>query len=300
MAYFIFLKYLRSLEEFRKNPHVKIPPKSPCANFQTLGIFKNQILFGKQISSLSAQPAHLDFRPRHGPLLLSFPTGRSPPPTGPRPLGRPSWPARQWRPTRLPPSSRGSASSRAAFTPLRTRLTGWPHPSSLTSGFARVRPRRHRLSPLRQHRPASHLGMPHEPLPPHHHSPLILPPLNLAPAFNGVRAIKAAVIPATPPRRSPQPLPSTLAPITSHPSPSSPLLLSRVGAPPHRAPRPPPRSLDARLPHCRPRLGEPPTELPAFHSSSPAPWPAPLDTGTAGGQSSDELGAAVHGRSTVD
>jgi hypothetical protein len=30
-----------SLEEFRKNPHVKISPKSPCANFQSLGIFKN-------------------------------------------------------------------------------------------------------------------------------------------------------------------------------------------------------------------------------------------------------------------
>jgi hypothetical protein len=43
MAYFIFLKYLRRLEEFRKNPHVKIPPKSPCANFQSRGIFKNSI-----------------------------------------------------------------------------------------------------------------------------------------------------------------------------------------------------------------------------------------------------------------
>jgi hypothetical protein len=32
---------LRSLEEFRKNPHVKIPPKSPCANFQSLCIFEN-------------------------------------------------------------------------------------------------------------------------------------------------------------------------------------------------------------------------------------------------------------------
>jgi hypothetical protein len=31
MAYYIFLKSLRSLEEFRKNLHVKIPPKSPCA-----------------------------------------------------------------------------------------------------------------------------------------------------------------------------------------------------------------------------------------------------------------------------
>jgi hypothetical protein len=52
MAYFIFLKYLRSLEEFRKNPHVKIRPKSPCANFQSLGIFKILIfLFEKEFSS---------------------------------------------------------------------------------------------------------------------------------------------------------------------------------------------------------------------------------------------------------
>jgi hypothetical protein len=49
MAYFIFLKYLRSLEEFRKNPHVKIPPKSPCANFQSLGIFRNLIFIQKGI-----------------------------------------------------------------------------------------------------------------------------------------------------------------------------------------------------------------------------------------------------------
>jgi hypothetical protein len=49
MAYFIFLKYLRSLEEFRKNPHVKIPPKSTYANFQSLGIFKNVIFIQKGI-----------------------------------------------------------------------------------------------------------------------------------------------------------------------------------------------------------------------------------------------------------
>jgi hypothetical protein len=41
MAYCIFLKSLRSPEEFSKNSHVKIPPKSPCANFQSLCIFKN-------------------------------------------------------------------------------------------------------------------------------------------------------------------------------------------------------------------------------------------------------------------
>jgi hypothetical protein len=60
MAYFIFLKYLRSLEEFRKNPHVKSPPKSPCANFQSLGIFKNLMFYSKrnflQISAHPAQP----------------------------------------------------------------------------------------------------------------------------------------------------------------------------------------------------------------------------------------------------
>jgi hypothetical protein len=49
MAYFIFLKYLRNLEEFRKNTHVKIPPKSPCANSQNLDIFKNLIFIQKEI-----------------------------------------------------------------------------------------------------------------------------------------------------------------------------------------------------------------------------------------------------------
>jgi hypothetical protein len=50
MAYFIFLKYFRSLQEFRKkNPHIKIPPKSPCANFQSLCIFKNLIFIQKGI-----------------------------------------------------------------------------------------------------------------------------------------------------------------------------------------------------------------------------------------------------------
>jgi hypothetical protein len=49
MPYFIFLKYLDSLEDFRKTPHVKIPPKSPCANFQSLGIFKNSIFIRKGI-----------------------------------------------------------------------------------------------------------------------------------------------------------------------------------------------------------------------------------------------------------
>jgi hypothetical protein len=50
MSYYIFLKSLRSLEEFRKNPHVKIPPKSPSTISQSPAIIKNQILFGKEFS----------------------------------------------------------------------------------------------------------------------------------------------------------------------------------------------------------------------------------------------------------
>jgi hypothetical protein len=50
MAYYIFLKSLRSLEEFRKNPHVKILPKSPT-NFPSLGKFKIQFLFERNYSS---------------------------------------------------------------------------------------------------------------------------------------------------------------------------------------------------------------------------------------------------------
>jgi hypothetical protein len=60
MSYYIFLKSLGSLEEFRKNPHIKIPPKSPCIDFQSLGIFKNLIFIPKriflQIPAQSAQP----------------------------------------------------------------------------------------------------------------------------------------------------------------------------------------------------------------------------------------------------
>jgi hypothetical protein len=76
MAYYTFLKSLRSLEEFRKNPHVKIPPKSPSTNFQILGKFKNPIFNSEIIFSLLsawptlrpiwtlAQPAHRPRRPR--------------------------------------------------------------------------------------------------------------------------------------------------------------------------------------------------------------------------------------------
>jgi hypothetical protein len=105
MEYFIFLKSLRSLEEFRKNPRVKIPPKSPCAHFQSLGIFKNQIIFGKEFSpSLSAHP---DFQPS----LFFFQRADfpSPPPLG---LDLPAGPAHPHGPTGhllIPPTPEPSA-----------------------------------------------------------------------------------------------------------------------------------------------------------------------------------------------
>jgi hypothetical protein len=84
MAYYIFLKSLRSLEEFRKNPHIKIPPKSLSTNFQSLGKFKNPIFNSEIIFPC--------FRPGQpcGPFDLwpSQPTGRAVP-AGRNSPGRP-------------------------------------------------------------------------------------------------------------------------------------------------------------------------------------------------------------------
>jgi hypothetical protein len=92
MAYYIFLKSLRSLEEFRKNPHVKILPKSPSTKFQSLGKFKNPIFNSEIIFPC--------FRPGQpcGPFGLwpNQPTGRTVP-VGPNSPGRPIQPARRSR-----------------------------------------------------------------------------------------------------------------------------------------------------------------------------------------------------------
>jgi hypothetical protein len=73
MTYYIFLKSLRSQEEFRKNPHVKIPPKSPSTNFQSLGKFKN-LIFNSEILFLDFGPVDLAAHPASQP---SQPTGRT-------------------------------------------------------------------------------------------------------------------------------------------------------------------------------------------------------------------------------
>jgi hypothetical protein len=119
MAYYIFLKSLRSLEEFRKNPHVKIPPKSPCANFQSLDKFKNPI-FNSEI------------------LFLRFRPGR---PCGP--LGR--WPSRpRWTLSSHGPNSTLSAQLAHVLMvylwkyvfPFGSRLPSWPPPSRLSIKWA--------------------------------------------------------------------------------------------------------------------------------------------------------------------
>jgi hypothetical protein len=155
MAYYIFLKSLRSLEEFRKNPHIKIPPKSSPTNFQSIGTFKNQIFIQKRIfPSLLDQSAQRPVGPAASRPIQSFglatatffPTGRSPSPHWAS-ASRPAQPAtHRWRPARLPPPSWGNASPRAAFTPLRARLIGGPHLSSPSSSSARAQPRRRRIS----------------------------------------------------------------------------------------------------------------------------------------------------------
>jgi hypothetical protein len=63
MACYIFLKSLRSLEEFRKNPHVKIPPNLLLQISKALVNSKIQFLIQKFFSLLSARPTPRPVRP---------------------------------------------------------------------------------------------------------------------------------------------------------------------------------------------------------------------------------------------
>jgi hypothetical protein len=176
MAYFIFLKSLRSLEEFRKNPHVKIPPKSPCANFQSLGIFKKIKFYSEKNFSRHFRPIQ-PFGPAAAhSLFFFFLSNRSLPlfplglglsagPAGPHAGGAP--PNCHLPLRKTPPAAPPSPS-------LRAQLTDGPHLSSLTSGppelglvatISNCSPRRPALP-----------RMPPELLPPRHHFPLLNPP----------------------------------------------------------------------------------------------------------------------------
>jgi hypothetical protein len=114
MSYCIFLKSLRILEEFRKNLCVKIPPKSPCANFQSIGKFKYLIFISKRIS-LQFWPS----RPSRPPTCSAFqPSDLWPNPSS----GQHAEPSHQPRiPFPLPSPTR--AGTHAAASPVRHPLS---------------------------------------------------------------------------------------------------------------------------------------------------------------------------------
>jgi hypothetical protein len=217
MAYFIFLKYLRSLEEFRKNPHVKIPPKSPCANFQSLGKFKN-LIFNSKILFLRFRPGQ-----PYGPLGL-WPS-------------RPRWPlsSRGLKPPLPAHLVRASvASSRKYVFPFGSRLPSWSLLSRLSVKWAQAisfvfLPRRptvaassHRLRPPRAARAPTSGCQARSSL--HAFIPTLISPLNPSssrPAINGVKTITAGHFPLP---RPGVPLPGHYkrARSTPRPSPHSP------------------------------------------------------------------------------
>jgi hypothetical protein len=184
MAYYIFLKSMRSLEEFRKNPHVKTPPKSPSTNFQSLDKFKN-LIFNSEILFLAFGPTAPVARSASGPA--SPPTAPSPQ-TETVPIG-PSSP-RVGRvfagntfslsdhafPSRLPlPRLSVNRAPPVRFTPF---------PAPADPGQKSPVPPLPRVAAPRLGCPCAFTALPH------HSSPLIpfKPSLN---AFNGVKAINA-------------------------------------------------------------------------------------------------------------
>jgi hypothetical protein len=211
MAYFIFLKYMRSIEEFRKKPHVKIPPKSPCANFQSLGIFKNSIFIRKEI------------------FLRFWPIWPSPAragllrPTGRRIPARPTRPKPHWRICQKAYSLRLCAFRQRRLLSLMSlphgaRLSA-PSPSPRRSTVA-ASP--HRFQPPHGTRPPTSRCQVRSSL------PALIPPLNsplnpssCRPAINGVKAITVGRFPLP---RPGVPLPSHYkrARSTPRPSPHSP------------------------------------------------------------------------------
>jgi hypothetical protein len=181
-----------SLEEFRKNPHVKIPPKSPSTNFQSLGKFKN-LIFNSEIP-FSIFPARPTLRPT-------------------RPLTQPArWPRcpRRLKPPRSAHLARASvASSREYVLPFGSRLPRWPPLPRLSVKRAPAVSSIPHLQPpelaraTTASRPSSTTQLrasgATEPLPPRLHFPSLNSPLKPSPVFNGVKAINTGVNPPSHP-----------------------------------------------------------------------------------------------------
>jgi hypothetical protein len=148
--------------------------------------------FYSEIILLSFRPIR-PFGPATAHSFFSFQPAAPPRPTGPQPLGRPSQPTRRWRPARLPPPQQEDASSRAAIALSLRPADRWTPPVTLTSGPPELG--RAATTSCRSLRRPALPQMPHDLLPPRHHFPLLNPPINLAPAINGVNAINATVTP---------------------------------------------------------------------------------------------------------
>jgi hypothetical protein len=164
MAYYIFLKSLRSLEEFRKNHHVKIPPKSPFTNFQSLGKFKNPI-FNLEILFPCFRPTRPSAQP--APAGLSSPAGRSPQ-AGPSRLAR----ACRWRNCRSVLSPLIHAFHLGAFS--LSSVDAWvPRVSPIFPTAPADPGQKSSTPPLPPRRRSAPRMPPSLYSPPHHSSPLI-------------------------------------------------------------------------------------------------------------------------------
>jgi hypothetical protein len=181
MAYYIFPKSLTSLEKFRKNPHVKIPPKSPSTIFQSLAIINNQILFGKEFF-LHIRPNRPSNQPAH-PASQPSPPHRRPQPFSPaghaRALG-PSRSAQPWRICQKSSPHQVCAARRRRLLPLSPPR----EPRLLASSSPPRRPTVVRISPRRRspRAAAPRLGCPRAFTALPHHTPPLIP---FKPSING-------------------------------------------------------------------------------------------------------------------
>jgi hypothetical protein len=186
MAYYIFLKPLRSLEEFRKNPHVKILPKSPSTNFQSLDKFKNPI-FNSEILFLDFGPADLVAHSASGPAnpLAALPLQAEIIPRQP-----------------IQPARRSRLREEYVF-PFDSRLPSRSPLPRLSDNRALAVSSIPHLQPPELARVATAPGPPSAaqlhasgaagPLPPRLHFPSLKSPLKPSPVFNGVKVINASV-----------------------------------------------------------------------------------------------------------
>jgi hypothetical protein len=198
MAYYIFLKSLRSPEEFRKNTHVKIPPKSPCGNFQSLGKFRN-LIFNLEILFPCFRPG----RPC-GPLCL-WPSRL--------PLASPLLQAEAHRPAQAAQPTRAvgviaevrfllgfTYFALGAFS-LPTADMGDPLVSSVFA-IAPADPGRETSTPPLPVLPAPRLDDV-KPLPPPHHFPPQSPSNRALTSLNGLNGYSPPPLLRPPPRRPP-------------------------------------------------------------------------------------------------